>query len=191
MVRRALRNCMKMWNCTLALSGGGNYDKLKCFNNFDIIISNTNSQTVKHTPSKTCCKNIVLSSGLWLLHGSSWLSFSQFGSALVEQVQRFKLPRCVSQAWYGLRLINNNYVANGTGKVLASVRDEVRILSSFESRGNRGGPKHIGLLFRLYTILVSCLASRGCDYHLWSHLPRWQAGVWVLQPSKTYPTTNL
>ena len=32
---------------------------------------------------------------------------------------------------YGLRLINNNYVANGTGKVLASVRDEVQILSSF------------------------------------------------------------
>ena len=53
--RRALRNCMKMSNCTLA-SGGGNHDKLKCLNNFDIIISNTNSQTVKHTPSKNVAK---------------------------------------------------------------------------------------------------------------------------------------
>lgn len=60
---------------------------------------------------------------------------------------------------YGLRLINNNYVANGTGKVLASVRDEVQILSSFEAGETEGGQNILGF----------CLGFTQSWCHAWPH----------------------
>lgn len=96
---RTLRKCMKMSNCTLA-SGGGNYDKLKCLNSFDIIRSN--SETAKHSPTKNVVKYcFVISSTVasWIFMAvifAVWLRLS--GAGPTFQASPLRVQACTDCA---------------------------------------------------------------------------------------------